>query len=317
MTFYRLAKSKYSDNVPAFNADGLKMINYYHGLENVFVCETDDAFTTALEVIKNDVSTKDFNLSLVRKFFDGHVHPIKIERRDGKDNIVVMDSKGQPFDNLYFTSSLINLQKHLKGDIYYASTEIQKDHHSCYTFTAKILSKMSNTTDLAKELENYKVGESVTNSIKVIECKYPERFAILAQSKEEIRDYMSDSLFHEGGIFKNKEGVGQTFEDKIYKPRTSGGVQTPYTYDENLVPSLLDYFARKYAQKIDEVIERLEPAEVSRILNNQDSGCLTAEKLLNIGAETGSDSLEEKSMSPTSGTSVVKAHSASVSEGKS
>ncbi len=316
MKFYRSAATKYGSSVPAFNVEGLKIINYCHGLTNVFVCDDDEAFEAGLDVVRNDVSAKNLDLLLVRKFFDGHVHPIKIERRDGENKIVVMDSMGQPYDNFYFTSSLIKLQRHLEGNIYYASTEIQKDHHSCYTFTAKALSKMSKTPDLAQELEEYIVGETRNLSERrVIECKYPERFAILAQSKEEIRQYMQAAHFHEE-IFKNEEGVGPTFEEKIYKPRTSGGVTTPYTDGGNPIPSLLDHFARKYAQKIDSVMGILDSAQLSEILDSQSSQHLTEERLLNIGAGYGSVSLAKSSMNPETSKRIAQAHTSSISGGE-
>ncbi len=277
MKFYRSAATKYESSVPTFNVDGLKIINYCHGLTNVFICDDDEAFEAALDVVKADVSTENLDLLLARKFFDGHVQPIKVERRNRENKIVVMDSIGQAYDNFYFTSSLIKLQRHLEGNIYYASTEIQKDHHSCYTFTAKVLSKMSSTSDLAEELEGYILEETKYDSARrrIIECKYPERFAILSQSKEEIRQYMQDGLFNEGEIFNNKEGASQTFEEKIYKPRTSGGVTTPYRDKGSPVPSLLDHFPRKYAQKIDSVVEILDHAQLSEILDNQSSQHLT------------------------------------------
>ncbi len=123
---------------------------------------------------------------------------------------------------------------------------------------------------------------------------------------------MQDDRFHKE-IFKNEERVGPTFEEKIYKPRESGGVTTPYRDGGSPVPSLLDHFARKYAQKIDSVVEILDPAQLSEILDNQSSTHLTEERLLNIGAGYGSVSLAKSAMNPTTSERMTKAHTTSIS----
>lgn len=79
-------------SVPKLTMKGLKLINEYHGLENVFVCEGEESLVRVLKLL-NETSVPNFDL-MIAYSEDGHVHPMKIERRGGHNNFILVDSVG-------------------------------------------------------------------------------------------------------------------------------------------------------------------------------------------------------------------------------
>lgn len=177
-----------------------------------------------------------------------------------------------------------------ESDMYCLVTQRQFDPITCAIFTAKDLSKMAKTWNFHQELKS----DSKQVLPHIFQCKMPPRFAIFSQSTQVLNKYDGGNTV----IFEDKHKNKETFREKFFRKRTSGGVETPYQdpQTKKSIPSLIYYFCRKYAQIIDQVLEisvsEKSQEELKTTLNNQDSSSLTIEKLIEIGAKWEEKSIE-------------------------
>lgn len=271
--------------VPKLTTQGLKIINQYHHLENAFVCNNEKDFGRVLDLLENNPIP---NLDLMLSFSNsGHTHAIKVERRDGKNNFILIDSIGLKNGVLlYMQETLDMVQKHCPtSDIYCLISQRQFDPFSCVTYTAKDLAKMAQSYNFHQELR-IDAKERVTH---IYQCKMPARFEIFSQSEER-----AFKKFPEESVVFQKHGEEESFKEKFYRERITDGVKTPFQREsgEN-VPSLIYHFSKKYAEEINRVLENCttdqSQEELKAKLLDQDSSSLTIDRLFAIGRKWEED----------------------------
>ncbi len=268
--------------VPAFNLEGLMLTNHLNGLKNVFICKDDKVFAQALELLNKPGVPDNMDLMLVRVFENGkHVQPIKIERRDGVNNVIIMDSRSSSEDTSYTQETVSVVKKTVdKPHIFCTNEDLQIDGFSCYLYTAKFLKLMAKHDDLTEKLKS-----STTKEIRGVSwCKTPEDFFAMVQSRRAAAKYIGDSP--EEATFTKKDGEKETLSQKLVRPRESAGVETPnYIFgEEKPIPSRPDHFARKYAANIDEALKNMKVEKLEGIIAQQDARRLNLEVLKEIGA---------------------------------
>ncbi len=277
--FYCQKKGKFGD-VPGFQLKGLALLNNIHGLSNAFICDSTKTFSDTLRLLNQSGIPDNLELLLVRKFPGGHVHPIKIERVDGVNHFIIIDSFGK--SKPYMKESL-DLIRELSNNspVYYIKEARQTGDFDCYTFATKDLKKMAATPNLHLELKINHGGTELREDLNIFECSTPARFFSYVQSRSYLLGYIDANPDMAGNkIFTNKTGNGETLREKIYRERSCGNVTTPLKQDNGSdIPRVIDYFAAKYAKDIDAMLEAKSPEKIDAILEVSDARNLTVAKL--------------------------------------